>query len=234
MMPNRHLKQARELRGWSQAKVAGEIGTDATTVSRWERGLFSPTPYFRERLCTLFDKNAWELGLLENMHQARADEQTAPQQPSSLPDNKEWQREDCPVENALALLPPSWSERTDTFSYILLSAAHDQQAHRLWQDAYVRALHGQSAEARKLGEASLRAFERIGHVNAVAVREWLNQPACTSPSSLPNVSSTGLLAPSEQPESLPKRFLRESRIRIAFILISSFWLLFALDVPLAR
>ena len=53
MTPNRRLKQERELRGWSQAKVAEQIGTDATTVSRWERGLFSPTPYFRERLCTL-------------------------------------------------------------------------------------------------------------------------------------------------------------------------------------
>src|SRR5579883_2943169 len=65
MTPNRRLKQERELRGWSQAKVAEQIGTDATTVSRWERGLFSPTPYFRERLCTLFNKNAAELGLLD-------------------------------------------------------------------------------------------------------------------------------------------------------------------------
>src|SRR5712664_2579036 len=65
MTPNRRLKQARELRGWSQAKVAEQIGTDATTVSRWERGMFFPTPYFRERLCALFEKNAEELGLLE-------------------------------------------------------------------------------------------------------------------------------------------------------------------------
>lgn len=64
--PNRRLRQARELRGWSQAKVAEQIGTDATTVSRWERGLFSPTPYFREKLCQLFGKNAEELGLLDS------------------------------------------------------------------------------------------------------------------------------------------------------------------------
>jgi transcriptional regulator with XRE-family HTH domain len=65
MAQNYRLKQARELRGWSQAKVAELIGTDATTVSRWERGIFSPTPYFREKLCVLFEKNAEELGLLE-------------------------------------------------------------------------------------------------------------------------------------------------------------------------
>ncbi|WP_201368746.1 helix-turn-helix domain-containing protein [Ktedonobacter robiniae] len=66
MASNHRLKQVRELRGWSQAKVAEQIGTDATTVSRWERGLFSPTPYFREKLCALFDQNAEELGLLES------------------------------------------------------------------------------------------------------------------------------------------------------------------------
>lgn len=238
MVPNRHLKQARELRGWSQAKVAREIGTDATTVSRWERGLFLPTPYFRERLCALFDKNAQELGLLENARQVQESEQDAPLQPiSSLPvqTGQTWQEENWSTQDVPMLFPPSWSERTDTFSYILLSAAHDQQAHRLWQDAYVRALHGQYTEARKLGEASLRAFERIGHVNAHAVREWLEQPALIPASSLSSASSSPLLNPSsEQSETFPKRALREGSIRIAFLLISSFWLLFALDVPFVR
>ncbi len=58
------LKYERELRGWSQAKVAEEIGTTARTVSRWEHGLALPYPYFREQLCTLFGKNAVELGLV--------------------------------------------------------------------------------------------------------------------------------------------------------------------------
>jgi tetratricopeptide (TPR) repeat protein/DNA-binding XRE family transcriptional regulator len=58
------LKYERELRGWSQAKVAEEIGTTARTVSRWEHGLAIPYPYFREQLCTLFGKNAVELGLI--------------------------------------------------------------------------------------------------------------------------------------------------------------------------
>lgn len=66
MKPNQSLRAERELRGWSQAKVAREIGTTAHNVSRWERGLTSPYPYFREQLCTLFGKNARELGLVED------------------------------------------------------------------------------------------------------------------------------------------------------------------------
>src|SRR4051812_27900931 len=97
MTPNRRLKQARELRGWSQAKVAEQIGTDATTVSRWERGLFSPTPYFRERLCALFSKDAKELGLLEPDSSPEHDKDDSKQSSArSLPVlqmHEDWQRD---------------------------------------------------------------------------------------------------------------------------------------------
>jgi len=239
MVPNRHLKQARELRGWSQAKVANEIGTDATTVSRWERGLFSPTPYFRERLCTLFGKNTEELGLLANVDQSHTYERgytpfQPPAEVSSLqPD--EWLSEDADTENNLTLLPPSWSESTDIFTYILHSAAHDQQAHMLWKDAYVRALQGHCAEAQQLGEASLRAFECIGHVNARAVREWLNQLRFVSgPPSAPNIPSVTLPRPPEQLQPVPKRLQPQRGTRIALILIGSFRYLFSLDLPSVR
>lgn len=66
MKSKTHLRRERELRGWSQAKVAQEIGTTPNTVSLWERGKNSPSPYFREQLCLLFGKNAAELGLLED------------------------------------------------------------------------------------------------------------------------------------------------------------------------
>ena len=59
------LKYERMQRGWSQARVAELIGTDAGNVSRWERGRSSPSPYFRERLCQLYERNAQELGLLK-------------------------------------------------------------------------------------------------------------------------------------------------------------------------
>jgi len=64
MRPNTLLKRARELRGWSQARVAEEIGTTALNVGRWERGISMPYPHFREKLCLLFGKDARELGLL--------------------------------------------------------------------------------------------------------------------------------------------------------------------------
>lgn len=66
MKPNQSLRAERELRGWSQARVAREIGTTAHNVSRWERGQTSPYPYFREQLCILYGKNARELGLVED------------------------------------------------------------------------------------------------------------------------------------------------------------------------
>jgi len=62
---NHRLKSARVIRGWSQARVAEEVGTDPVTVSRWERSLSSPYPHFREKLCLLFGKNAEELGLVQ-------------------------------------------------------------------------------------------------------------------------------------------------------------------------
>ncbi|HEX6556004.1 MAG TPA: tetratricopeptide repeat protein [Ktedonobacteraceae bacterium] len=58
------LRAERELRGWSQAKVAEAVGSTPRNVSRWEQGQTLPHPYYREQLCLLFGKNARELGLL--------------------------------------------------------------------------------------------------------------------------------------------------------------------------
>jgi transcriptional regulator with XRE-family HTH domain len=61
---NLRLKREREQRGWSQEKLADLIGTTQKIVSRWERGGSVPLPYYREKLCTVFGKDAAELGLL--------------------------------------------------------------------------------------------------------------------------------------------------------------------------
>ena len=58
------LRQERECRGWSQAKVAELLDTSTVSVSQWERGLFTPSPHFRELLCKLFEKDAVELGFV--------------------------------------------------------------------------------------------------------------------------------------------------------------------------
>jgi transcriptional regulator with XRE-family HTH domain/tetratricopeptide (TPR) repeat protein len=64
--PNSRLRHERELRGWSQSKVANEIGTNTDRISRWESGNSTVSPYYREKLIELFGKNANELGFLDD------------------------------------------------------------------------------------------------------------------------------------------------------------------------
>jgi len=63
--PNERLRYEREIRGWSQKRVADQLDTSEDTVSRWERGERKPDSYYREKLCLLFGKNAEELGLID-------------------------------------------------------------------------------------------------------------------------------------------------------------------------
>lgn len=65
--PRLRLTDARNVRGWSQHDVADQIGTTYVNVSRWERGITRPSPYFRKKLCVLFGRTEQELDLaLEN------------------------------------------------------------------------------------------------------------------------------------------------------------------------
>jgi transcriptional regulator with XRE-family HTH domain/DNA polymerase III delta prime subunit len=66
-VPNDRLRRAREERNWTQAAVAEEIGTSGFTVSRWELGVQTPQPYFREKLCALFELSPQELGLIPEL-----------------------------------------------------------------------------------------------------------------------------------------------------------------------
>jgi peptide/nickel transport system substrate-binding protein len=65
-VPNELLRQARSLKGWSQADLAEQVGTSFEIVSRWERGVTAPSPYYRERLCAVLGQTAVELGLLRS------------------------------------------------------------------------------------------------------------------------------------------------------------------------
>lgn len=62
--PNELLKAHRIRRCWSQEDLAAKIGTSPKNVGRWERGETSPSPYYCQRLCEVFDLKPWELGLL--------------------------------------------------------------------------------------------------------------------------------------------------------------------------
>ena len=61
--PRLRLTEARIERNWSQQDVADRIGTTHLNVSRWERGITKPGPYFRRKLCSLFGKSEQELDL---------------------------------------------------------------------------------------------------------------------------------------------------------------------------
>ncbi len=73
MIVNRTLHAARIQRGWSQASLASKLETSAKNVSRWEHGETFPSPYYRERLCQLFDLDAGALGLLPSLAETGAD-----------------------------------------------------------------------------------------------------------------------------------------------------------------
>ncbi|HCI78159.1 MAG TPA: hypothetical protein DHW02_00540, partial [Ktedonobacter sp.] len=57
------LKAIRELKGLTQLELADLLGTTPLNVSRWERGVTRPTPYFRSKLTKIFGKSEEELGL---------------------------------------------------------------------------------------------------------------------------------------------------------------------------
>src|SRR2546421_11464208 len=69
--PNPLLKRQRELRGWSQGRVAQElqalypgIAVTGKEVGRWERGERRTSDYYREKLCALFQCGADKLGFV--------------------------------------------------------------------------------------------------------------------------------------------------------------------------
>jgi len=71
------LKLERERHGWSQSDLAGRIGTSQVNVSRWEKGLTVPGPYFRQQLASTFGKSLEELGLFTEPEEEIASEVSA-------------------------------------------------------------------------------------------------------------------------------------------------------------
>jgi tetratricopeptide (TPR) repeat protein/transcriptional regulator with XRE-family HTH domain len=61
---NERIRQERIRRNLRQQDLADQLGTTALTIRRWERGIQQPGPYFRMKLCSLFEKSAEELGLV--------------------------------------------------------------------------------------------------------------------------------------------------------------------------
>lgn len=77
IQPRMHLANERKFRERSQQELAEQLGTTQANVSRWERGITTPTSYFRSKLVALFRKDAYELGLLSE-HSWETSPYTAP------------------------------------------------------------------------------------------------------------------------------------------------------------
>jgi transcriptional regulator with XRE-family HTH domain len=62
-MKNNFLCNARRERGWTQLRLAEQLGVAMTTVRSWESGERSPSLQMRLRLCDLFGTTPAQLGL---------------------------------------------------------------------------------------------------------------------------------------------------------------------------
>src|ERR1700726_4797640 len=78
--PRHRLVDARIAQHWSQQEVADRIGTTHVNVSRWERSITRPSPYFRRKLTKLFQKSEEELDLV-----FQSDEHAKPGPDNSTP-----------------------------------------------------------------------------------------------------------------------------------------------------
>jgi len=114
---NEILKREREPRGWSQARLAELIGTDAATVSRWERGYATPSPYFREHLCRLLEKSTQDLGFLPDK-QAESEQKSSPS-PSPLQESSFEERSGPQLPDRQAHAVDQLSRRLASLSYLL-------------------------------------------------------------------------------------------------------------------
>ncbi len=63
-IPMKELRYQRESRGWSQQRLAEQIGASSEMISKWERGVQAPSKYYQEKLCQLYSKSAEELGFM--------------------------------------------------------------------------------------------------------------------------------------------------------------------------
>ena len=84
------LKQEREQRGWTQSELAGRIGTTQVNVSRWEKSITVPGPYYRQKLAETFAKSIKELGFISQSDEELHEEITVLSDIPSTPSSPIW------------------------------------------------------------------------------------------------------------------------------------------------
>jgi len=89
---NALLRHQRQLRGWSLQHVVDQLcklceeedrvpGVTADMVGKWERGEKKPSPFYREKLCSLYNTSADKLGFLETQIVPESSMKSEPVQP---------------------------------------------------------------------------------------------------------------------------------------------------------
>jgi parallel beta-helix repeat protein len=134
-VPNERLRHARSLKGWSQAKLAEEVGTSFEMVSRWERGVTTPTLYFRAKLSEALQMTAEELGLVHDAGEPLA-----------------------PPTTPLVFLACSYADR-EKVVMIRLKTFLQKQGVTLWDSRHI-GRQGLEQPRKALGEA-IRAAQMI-------------------------------------------------------------------------
>ena len=129
--PRQRLVTERIRRRWTQLEVADQLGTTPGNVSRWERGITSPGPYFRHKLCELFGSSAQELGLTWDVSD---DTQGHPTQATALAGS--FQR-NAPPRNF-----PSFTDQEDLLALV----------HTLIRPDTTKSLSSVSANSRRGGQ----------------------------------------------------------------------------------
>jgi len=90
------LRHQRQSRGWSLRHVADQLcklseiedrmpGVNADMVGKWERGEKKPSPFYREKLCVLYNTSADKLGLINALTIENKPESTSVSMHNSLP-----------------------------------------------------------------------------------------------------------------------------------------------------
>lgn len=72
------LAKRRRTLGFTQDSLADALGTDRSTIARWERGQCGPQPYHRSKLCELLTVSPDELDGLLTIEVAGAQPRTSP------------------------------------------------------------------------------------------------------------------------------------------------------------
>ncbi len=136
--PNQKLRHERERRAWSQQDVADKVGTTPLNVGRWERGITMPGPYFRQRLCEIFEKSASELGLVHENTGAGTPIEVPPHTPSTTP-----AQETLPVLwNVPYNRNPLFTGREDILTQVYLALTSADQPLALTQPQAISGLGG--------------------------------------------------------------------------------------------